>query len=197
MSEGEDMRTASISRKTGETDISLEINLDGNGKAEIDTGIGFFDHMLDSFSRHSGFDLKIKARGDLHVDGHHLIEDVGIVLGKALSEALGDKKGIARFGDVRIPMDEALAQVVLDIGGRSHHVMDARFTSPNVGTFSTQMVPHFFESVTSNASITMHSEVRGYNDHHMIEALFKAFAYAMKEAVRIESEDIRSTKGCL
>jgi imidazoleglycerol-phosphate dehydratase len=142
--------------------------------------------MLDSFSRHSGFDLKIKARGDLHVDGHHLIEDVGIVLGKALSEALGDKKGIARFGDVRIPMDEALAQVVLDIGGRSHHVMDARFTSPNVGTFSTQMVPHFFDS-----------EVRGYNDHHMIEALFKAFAYAMKEAVRIESEDIRSTKGCL
>jgi len=191
------MRTAAISRKTNETDISLEINLDGEGKAEIDTGIGFFDHMLNSFARHSGFDLQVKAEGDLIVDCHHLIEDVAIVLGKALAEALGDKKGIARFGDARIPMDEALAEVVLDIGGRSYHVMDAKFISPKVGDFSTQMVGHFFESLTGNAAITMHSKVSGHNDHHMIEALFKAFAYAMKTAVRIEGDNIKSTKGCL
>ena len=191
------MRTAAISRKTSETNISLEINLDGEGKAEIDTGIGFFDHMLNSFARHSGFDLKVKAEGDLMVDGHHLIEDVGIVLGKALTEALGDKTGIARFGDSRVPMDEALAEVILDIGGRSYHVMDAKFTSPKVGDFSTQMVGHFFESVTNNAAITMHSKVSGHNDHHMIEALFKAFAYAMKTAVSIEGDNIKSTKGCL
>lgn len=191
------MRTAAISRKTSETDISLEINLDGKGKAEIDTGIGFFDHMLDAFTRHSGFDLKVKAKGDLIVDGHHLIEDVGIVLGKALNEALGDKKGIVRFGDARVPMDEALAEVILDIGGRSYHMMDAKFTSPRVGDFSTQMVGHFFESLTSNAGITMHSKVTGHNDHHMIEALFKAFAYAMKTATCIEGDSVKSTKGCL
>ncbi|MDK2892633.1 imidazoleglycerol-phosphate dehydratase HisB [Methanohalophilus sp.] len=191
------MRNAAISRKTRETDISLEINVDGNGKAEIDTGIGFFDHMLEAFTKHSGFDLKIKAKGDLIVDGHHLIEDVGIVLGKALDEALGDKKGIVRFGDVRVPMDEALAEVILDVGGRSYHKMDAKFRSPRVGDFNTQMVEHFFDSLTRNAGITMHSRVTGYNDHHMIEALFKAFAYAMKAATCIEGDSVKSTKGCL
>ncbi len=191
------MRTAAISRKTSETNISLDINLDGEGKSEIDTGIGFFDHMLNAFARHSGFDLKVKAEGDLIVDGHHLIEDVGIVLGKALTEALGDKRGIVRYGDSRVPMDEALAEVILDIGGRSYHVMDARFASPKVGDFSTQMVGHFFESIANNAGITMHSKVSGHNDHHMIEALFKAFAYAMKTAVHVDGENIKSTKGCL
>ncbi|WP_440946216.1 imidazoleglycerol-phosphate dehydratase HisB [Methanosarcina sp. T3] len=191
------MRTGRISRKTKETDIQLELNLDGKGIADISTGLGFFDHMLASFSKHSGFDLKVRAEGDLYVDEHHMVEDVGIVLGKALAEALGDMAGIARFGEARIPMDEALAEVALDVGGRNYLVLKAEFSSPQVGQFSTQLVRHFFETLASNAKITIHASVYGDNDHHKIEALFKAFAYAMKRAVKIEGKEIKSTKGTL
>lgn len=191
------MRTGKISRKTEETDIQLELNLDGTGIADISTGIGFFDHMLTSFARHAEFDLKIRAEGDLYVDEHHLVEDTGIVLGKALAEALGNMTGIARFGEARIPMDEALADMALDIGGRSYLVMRADFAAPSAGQFSTQLVRHFFETLASNAKITIHASVYGDNDHHKIEALFKAFAYAMKRAVKIEGKNVKSTKGTL
>lgn len=191
------MRTARISRKTRETEIQLELDLDGTGSAEINTGIGFFDHMLNSFARHAEIDLKIAATGDLYVDEHHLVEDTGIVIGTALREAFGDMSGIARFGDARIPMDEALAEVALDVGGRSYLVLFAEFSAPAVGQFGTQMVRHFFESLTTNARITMHASVYGENDHHKIEALFKAFAQALKKAKKIEGTGIKSTKGVL
>ncbi|WP_406660205.1 imidazoleglycerol-phosphate dehydratase HisB [Methanolobus sp. ZRKC3] len=191
------MREASISRKTSETDIQMKLNLDGTGSSNIDTGIGFLDHMLTAFSRHGNFDLVVNATGDLIVDDHHLIEDTGIVLGQAISEALGDKAGIARFGEARIPMDEALADVALDLGGRSYLVLEAEFKAAKVGEFSTQMVKHFFESVIQNAKINMHAHVYGDNDHHKIEALFKAFAYAMKRATVVEGTEVKSTKGSL
>ncbi|HHV25475.1 MAG: imidazoleglycerol-phosphate dehydratase HisB [Methanosarcina sp.] len=191
------MRTGRISRKTKETDIQLELNLDGTGIADINTGIGFFDHMLTSFARHAEFDLMVQADGDLYVDEHHLVEDTAIVLGKVFADSLGDMAGIARFGEARIPMDEALAEVALDIGGRSYLVLKAEFAAPQVGQFSTQLVEHFFETLASNAKITIHASVYGDNDHHKIEALFKAFAYAMKRAVKIEGNEIKSTKGVL
>jgi len=188
------MRTSKISRKTKETDIQLELNLDGTGIADISIGIGFLDHMLTSFTRHAEFDIKIRSEGDLYVDEHHLVEDTGIVLGKAIAEALGNMVGIARFGEARIPMDEALAEVALDISGRRYLVLKADFAAPNVGQFNTQLVRHFFDTLASNAKITIHASVYGDNDHHKIEALFKAFAYAMKRAVKIEGKDIKSTK---
>jgi len=191
------MRTGKISRKTKETDIQLELNLDGTGIADISIGIGFFDHILTSFARHAEFDIKIRSEGDLYVDEHHLVEDTGIVLGKALSEALGNMVGIARFGEARIPMDEALADVAVDISGRRYLVLKADFAAPNVGQFNTQLVRHFFDTLASNAKITIHASVYGDNDHHKIEALFKAFAYAMKRAVKIEGKDIKSTKDSL
>jgi imidazoleglycerol-phosphate dehydratase len=191
------MRSAKISRKTKETDIRLELALDGTGRSEINTGIGFFDHMLTSFARHGNFDLTINATGDLMVDEHHMIEDTGIVLGQAILKAIGDKSGIARFGEARIPMDEALAEVALDLGGRCYVVLNAGFASPRVGEFNTQMVKHFFESLAENAKMNMHADVRGENDHHMIEALFKAFAYALQRAVTLEGKGVKSTKGVL
>jgi imidazoleglycerol-phosphate dehydratase len=191
------MRTGKMSRKTKETDIQLELNLDGTGVADINTGIGFFDHMLLSFARHAEFDLKIRAEGDLYVDEHHLVEDTAIVLGKVFIDALGDMEGIARFGEARIPMDEALAEIALDLGGRSYLVLKADFISPRIGQFSTQLVRHFFETFASNAKINIHASVYGENDHHKIEALFKAFAYAMKRAVKVEGKGVKSTKGTL
>jgi imidazoleglycerol-phosphate dehydratase len=191
------MRKAEISRKTSETDISIELNLDGKGVADISTGVGFFDHMLTAFTKHGNFNLTVKATGDLIVDDHHLVEDTGIVLGQVLAEALGNKAGIARFGEARIPMDEALATVALDLGGRSYLVIDAEFKAPKVGEFSTQMVDHFFEAVAQNAKMNMHAHVYGDNDHHKIEALFKAFAYALRRAVIVEGSEIKSTKGVL
>ncbi|NLN44306.1 MAG: imidazoleglycerol-phosphate dehydratase HisB [Methanosarcina sp.] len=191
------MTTGRTSGKTKETDIQLELNLDGTGIADINTGIGFFDHMLTSFARHAEFDLMVQADGDLYVDEHHLVEDTAIVLGKVFADSLGDMAGIARFGEARIPMDEALAEVALDIGGRSYLVLKAEFASPQVGQFSTQLVKHFFETLASNAKITIHASVYGDNDHHKIEALFKAFAYAMKRAVKIEGSEVKSTKGVL
>ena len=191
------MRTAKISRKTSETDIKMELTLDGTGSSDISTGIGFFDHMLTAFARHGNFDLTVDAKGDLDVDEHHLIEDSGIVLGQAIAKALGDKAGIARFGEARIPMDEALADVALDLGGRNYLVFDAEFEVPQVGEFNTQMVGHFFESLAENAKMNIHVMVYGENDHHKIEALFKAFAYALRRAVVVEGNGVKSTKGVL
>ena len=192
------MRTCKISRKTKETDIQLELNLDGKGVADVSTGVGFFDHMLTSFARHAEFDLKIRAEGDLYVDEHHLIEDVGIVLGKALADSLGNMAGIVRFGEARIPMDEALADVALDIGGRSYLVLKADFAAPQVGQFSTQLVRHFFETLASNAKITIHASVYGDNDHHKIEAIFKVFTRSLKMAVKkTDNFNLPSTKGTL
>jgi imidazoleglycerol-phosphate dehydratase len=191
------MRTAKQKRRTKETDIELKLNLDGSGSADINTGIAFFDHMLTSLTRHGGLDLAVSAQGDVQVDEHHTIEDVGIVLGSALAKALGDKKGIVRFGEARIPMDESLAEVALDIGGRSYLIFNAKFMSPKVGDFGTQMTRHFFESLVNNADINVHMKVEGENDHHKIEALFKAFAVALKRAAAVSGGDVPSTKGVL
>jgi len=191
------MRESKISRKTNETDIELKINLDGSGNSDINTGIAFFDHMLNSFAKHGSFDITIKARGDLTVDDHHTVEDVGITLGSAIVKALGDKKGIERFADARVPMDEALASAAVDVSGRSFLVFNAKFTNPNIGGLTSQNVGHFFESLTMNAGINAHFEVTGENDHHKAEALFKAFGIALKRAVRVTGSGIPSTKGML
>lgn len=191
------MRESKVSRKTNETDIELKINLDGAGNTDINTGIAFFDHMLNSFSKHGSFDLMIKARGDLTVDDHHTVEDVGIALGSAIAKALGEKKGIERFAEARIPMDEALATAAVDISGRSYLVFNAKFTDPKIGGFTSQNTRHFFESLTSNAGINVHLDVTGENDHHKAEALFKAFGIALKRAARVTGSGIPSTKGVL
>jgi len=191
------MRESKITRKTNETDIEVKISLDGTGNTDINTGIAFFDHMLKSFGKHGSFDLMVKARGDLTVDDHHTVEDVGISLGSALKKALGEKKGIERFADARIPMDEALATAALDISGRSCLAFDANLGSQSIGGFNPQNTRHFFESLVSNAGINAHLAVTGENDHHKIEALFKAFAVALKRAVRISGTGVPSTKGVL
>ncbi|WP_248403644.1 imidazoleglycerol-phosphate dehydratase HisB [Butyrivibrio fibrisolvens] len=193
-------RTATISRKTGETDITVTINLDGTGKTSIDTGIGFFDHMLDAFGRHGLFDLDVKVKGDLNVDGHHTVEDTGIVLGQAIAKAVGDKKGIKRYGSMILPMDEACAMCAVDLCGRPYFVMDASFTAPMVGDFDTQLVNEFFYSVSYGAMINLHLRLfSGENDHHKIEAMFKAFAKAMDQATMFDERitDVLSTKGTL
>jgi imidazoleglycerol-phosphate dehydratase len=191
------MREAKVSRKTNETDIEIKINLDGSGNTDINTGIAFFDHMLNSFSKHGSFDLTIKARGDITVDDHHTVEDVGITLGNAIKKALGEKSGIERFADVRIPMDEALATAAVDISGRSFLVFNAAFADTKIGGFNSQNTRHFFESVTNNAGINVHMDVTGENDHHKAEALFKAFGIALKRAVKITGTGVPSTKGML
>lgn len=193
-------RTASITRKTGETDITVTINLDGTGKTDIDTGIGFFDHMLDAFGRHGLFDLEVKVKGDLNVDGHHSVEDAGIVLGQAIAKAVGDKKGIKRYGSMILPMDEACAMSAVDLCGRPYFVMDAEFTAPMVGDFDTQLVNEFFYSVSYGAMMNLHLKLfSGSNDHHKIEAMFKAFAKAMDQATMFDERitDVLSTKGTL
>lgn len=190
------MRTAKYERKTKETDISVEICLEG-GEIEVSTGIGFFDHMLNSFAKHAGFGLKLKAVGDLEIDGHHTVEDVGIVLGKALLEALGDRGNIARYGTKFIPMDESLAFCSLDVSGRPFLVFDASFEEAACGEFDTCLTEEFFRAFAFNAGITMHlSIVTGSNAHHMIEAMFKAAAHAIKEAVVVTNSTL-STKGCI
>ncbi len=191
------MRESKITRKTNETDIEVNILLEGSGNTDINTGIAFFDHMLNSFAKHGSFDLKVKAKGDLAVDDHHTIEDVGITLGNAIQKALGDKKGIERFGEARIPMDEALASAVVDISGRSFLVFDALFNTQKIGEFNPQNTRHFFESLINNAGINAHLNVTGDNDHHKVEALFKAFGIALKRAVRISGSGVPSTKGVL
>lgn len=191
------MREAKVSRKTNETEIEIKINLDGSGNTDINTGIAFFDHMLNSFSKHGSFDLTIKARGDITVDDHHTVEDVGITLGSAIKKALGEKLGIERFADAHIPMDEALATVAIDISGRSFLVFNAAFTNPKIGGFNSQNTRHFFESLTNNAGINVHMDVTGENDHHKAEALFKAFGIALKRAAKITGTGVPSTKGML
>jgi len=193
-------RQASIHRKTSETDIDLFIRIDGSGDAQIDTGIGFFDHMLKSFAKHGMFDLKLNVTGDLIVDCHHTVEDVGIVLGEAIKKALGDKKSIRRYGDIILPMDEALILCAIDLSGRPYLVFDATFSSDMVGYFDTQMVKEFFYAISYSAGMNLHiREMSGENDHHIIEGMFKAFAKALDEAcskdARIKS--VLSTKGSL
>lgn len=193
------MRSAEIARKTGETDIRATLCLDG-GAYEISTGIGFFDHMLEAFAVHGGFGLEMTARGDLEVDCHHTVEDAGIVLGRAIAAALGDKKGVTRFGSSLLPMDETLAECALDISGRPYFVWNAPETlqTGSVGGFDCCMAEEFFRAVAMNAGITLHLGVRyGRNAHHIIEALFKAFARALAQASRITGEGILSTKGTL
>ncbi len=193
------MRKAVISRKTRETDITAEIVLDGKGRAEIDTGIGFFDHMLTALSVHSGISMNVHCTGDLQVDCHHTVEDVGIVLGQTLSEALGDKSGIMRYGTAYIPMDESLGFCSLDISNRPYLVFKGEFTNQSIGQFDTCMAEEFFRAFAFNAGITLHlSVIYGSNDHHKCEALFKACAHSLKTAVSInETGETLSTKGSL
>ncbi|MBR5328977.1 MAG: imidazoleglycerol-phosphate dehydratase HisB [Firmicutes bacterium] len=192
------MREASLVRTTKETDIELSLALNGGNDIVIDTGIGFFDHMLTLFARHGGFDLEVKCKGDLNVDAHHSIEDIGIVLGKALKEALGDKYGIRRYGSALIPMDETLAEVALDLSGRSYLVFNAAFTTDRIGEFPTEMAEEFFRAVADNAGMTLHINLRyGKNNHHIAEGIFKAFGHALKDAVALDGNGILSTKGVL
>ena len=192
------LRTATVHRETKETQIELQLSLDG-GKIAIDTGIGFFDHMLCAFAHHAGFGLILKVRGDLFIDCHHTIEDTGIVLGKAITQALSDKKGISRFGTAFVPMDESLGFCSLDISGRNFLVFDAQFPQEKIGDYDTCMTEEFFRAVADNSAITLHLKCEyGKNSHHITESLFKAFAHAMKRAVKIDSSiDILSTKGVL
>jgi imidazoleglycerol-phosphate dehydratase len=193
------MRIVSVERQTKETKISVSINLDGSGKAIIDTGVGFFDHMLTAFAVHGSFDLDVSVKGDLNVDCHHTIEDTGIVIGKAFKKALGDKSGILRYGNASIPMDEALATVTLDISGRPFLVFNCEFGSDRIGDFDTQMCEEFFRAFAFNSGITLHANVAyGTNDHHKVEALFKALTYALKSAVKQNETAMPiSTKGVL
>ena len=178
-------RTATVARKTGETDIEVTLNLDGSGQAEITTGVGFLDHMLHALARHARFDLKVRAAGDLHIDEHHTVEDVGIVLGRALAEALGDRKGITRMGHAIVPMDEALALVAVDFGGRGYFVFDGAFGKERVGQVGTSLIPHFFESLAHEGRFNLHARLlAGADDHHRAEALFKALARALDMAVQ-------------
>ena len=193
-------RKATIQRKTGETDIYLELDLDGSGKADIDTGIGFFDHMLNAFARHGLFDLTVKVKGDLEVDTHHSVEDTGIVLGKAIAEAVGDKVGIRRFGSFTLPMDEALVLCSLDLSGRAYFAMDANLPAATLGIFETETVREFFISVANSAGMNLHLlQFSGENTHHIIEAMFKAFAKALDQATSIDERitEVLSTKGTL
>lgn len=194
------MREASIERETKETKISLSIRLDGSGQADIQTGIGFFDHMLTHIAKHGLFDLRVTAKGDLEVDAHHTVEDVGICLGKALIEAVGKPKGLTRFGHAVVPMDEALAEAAIDFSGRPYLVFDAGIAAERVGAFDTELTEEFFRAVSVNARITLHLVLRyGKNAHHGIEALFKAFGRALDQALRLDPrvKGVPSTKGVL
>ncbi len=193
-------RIATVTRNTNETKISVKLNIDGSGKSVINTGIGFFDHMLEAFAKHGLFDLEVEVNGDLNVDGHHTVEDTGIVLGKAILEAIGDKKGIRRYGNEILPMDESLVLSAIDLCGRPYYVMDAEFTAPMVGNFDTQLVSEFFYAISYSAMMNIHLRVlTGSNDHHKIEAMFKAFAKSLDMATTVDSRitDVLSTKGAL
>jgi len=193
-------RLSDIKRKTGETDIEISFCIEGEGNSIIETGIGFLDHMLTLFSKHGGFDLEVKAKGDLNVDSHHTIEDIGIVLGQCIREASGERKGIKRYGTTFLPMDEAMAMVSVDVSGRPYLVFEAELKAEKLGDFDTEMTEEFFRALAFNAGITLHAKILyGKNTHHMIEALFKGTARALKEALT-EDESIKgimSTKGIL
>ena len=195
------MRSATIKRKTKETDIEVTVNLDGTGVSDVATGIGFFDHMLDLLARHSRIDIAVKAVGDLHIDHHHTTEDVGIALGQAVKQALGDMKGITRYADVHVPMDEALTRVAIDISGRPFLVFKAEFGRDKVGTFDTELVQEWFQAFAMNSGMTLHvATLYGSNDHHIAESCFKGLARALRTAVAIDARaanEIPSTKGSL
>jgi imidazoleglycerol-phosphate dehydratase len=194
-------RTAEITRNTAETQITVRVNLDGTGKAQLATGIGFFDHMLDQIARHGLVDLDVQAKGDLHIDGHHTVEDVGITFGQAVAKAIGDKKGIRRYGHAYVPLDEALSRVVIDFSGRPGLVMNVPFRSGMIGTFDTQLAHEFFQGFVNHAFVTLHIDnLRGENAHHQCETVFKAFARALRSAVELDPRaagTIPSTKGSL
>jgi imidazoleglycerol-phosphate dehydratase len=194
-------RTAEITRNTAETRITVRVNLDGTGQARLGTGIGFFDHMLDQIARHGLIDLEIEAQGDLHIDGHHTVEDVGITLGQAVARAVGDKKGIRRYGHAYVPLDEALSRVVIDFSGRPGLVMNVPFKSGMIGTFDSQLAHEFFQGFANHAFVTLHIDnLRGENAHHQCETVFKAFARALRAAVEMDPRaagTIPSTKGSL
>jgi imidazoleglycerol-phosphate dehydratase len=195
------MRSAKISRRTAETDIAVSVSLDGTGRSDIATGIGFFDHMLDLFARHSLIDLSVKVAGDLHVDQHHSVEDTGIALGQALVQALGDKKGIARYADIHLPMDETLTRVALDISGRPFLVFKTTFPTAKIGEFDSELVREFFQAFAINAGLTLHVEtLYGDNSHHIAESCFKGLARALRSALSVDPREqgrIPSTKGAL
>jgi len=195
------MRSATIKRKTKETDIEVGVNLDGTGVSSVATGIGFFDHMLELLARHSGIDISVKAVGDLHIDHHHTTEDVGIALGQAVKQALGDMKGITRYADVHVPMDEALTRVALDISGRPFLVFNVEFVRAKVGPFDTELVEEWFRAFAMNAGVTLHvATLYGGNDHHIAESCFKGLARALRVAVAVDSRaagEVPSTKGRL
>jgi imidazoleglycerol-phosphate dehydratase len=193
-------RRAEVKRTTNETDISLLLDLDGHGVADVATGIGFLDHMLVLFTHHGGFDLTLRAGGDLHVDGHHTVEDIGLALGQALREALGDKRGIRRFGSFLLPMDEALAMVALDLSGRPYCVHDLQLAGVRIGEFDADLTPHFFRSLATESGMTLHIRLLAGSDaHHIVEAVFKAFARALAQACELHGrdDDVPSTKGTL
>lgn len=193
-------RTASISRKTGETDIELGLNIDGTGHSQIDTGVGFFDHMLTLFAKHGLFDLEVKAKGDLHVDAHHTVEDTGICLGQAFARALGDKRGIVRYGSLTLPMEETLATAAVDLSGRAWFVYRVQFSAEKIGEFDTELVDTFWQAVAANALMNLHLVLHhGSNNHHIAEALFKATARALRMATTLDPRQtgIPSSKGTL
>ena len=190
-------RNANVSRKTSETDINIKMNLDGIGEYNTSTGVNFFNHMLESFSKHSMVDLDIQATGDIEIDDHHTIEDIGILLGEAFDEAIGDKKGIKRMAHAIVPMDDSVATVAIDISGRSYCNMNLDFKNEKIGDMTSDVVIHFFESFASSAKVNIYGTVEGANDHHKAEAVFKAFAKSIKEAVKVEHDQIPSTKGVL
>ncbi|MBX0296024.1 imidazoleglycerol-phosphate dehydratase HisB [Haloarcula nitratireducens] len=190
-------RTAAVTRETAETDIEVTLDIDGDGDSTVDTGIGFFDHMLDSFATHGLFDLTVQCDGDLEIDDHHTVEDVAITLGEAFEEALGEKRGIVRFADRKVPLDEAVASVVVDVSGRPYFGFDGEFSQGRVGGLTSNMAKHFGRSLATNAGLTLHCGVTGENAHHEIEALFKGLARALDDATRIDERrsDVASTKG--
>lgn len=195
------MRTASVTRATAETDISVEINLDGTGVYDNQTGVGFFDHMLDQLSRHSLIDMTIRAKGDYHIDDHHTVEDTGIALGQALVKALGDKTGIRRYASCLLPMDDALVRAALDLSARPYLIWNVELPTPKIGTFDTELVREFFQAFSTHGGITLHvDQLHGINSHHIAEAAFKAVARALREAVETDprkADAIPSTKGAL
>jgi imidazoleglycerol-phosphate dehydratase len=195
------MRRATITRKTNETEITVTIGLDGGGSARVATGIGFFDHMLEQVARHSSIDLEIAAKGDLHIDMHHTVEDTGIALGQAVRQALGERKGIGRYADVHLPMDETLTRVALDVSGRPFLVFKSNFPAPKIGEFDTELVREFFQAFAMNAGITLHVEtLYGANSHHIAESCFKGLARALRSAIAIDErrrDEVPSTKGSL
>ncbi len=195
------MRSAQITRKTAETEISVEIALDGTGSYDNQTGVGFFDHMLDQLARHALIDMTIRCTGDLHIDDHHSVEDVGIALGQALTQAMGDKRGIRRYGECHLPMDDALVRAALDLSGRPYLVWDAEMPTAKIGTFDTELVREFFQALATHGGITLHvTKLAGINSHHIAEAAFKAVARALREALETDprkADAIPSTKGSL